>query len=56
MLRQSRYLHKLVARMVKLKWRTDDPMWVRALNARDSVDALLRELVVHRKPGGRLPR
>jgi hypothetical protein len=54
-LRQSRYLHKLVGRMVKLKWRTDDPMWVTALAAREAADSLLRELVVRRKPGGRLP-
>jgi hypothetical protein len=55
MLRQSRYLHRLVGRMVKLKWRTDDPLWMTALRAQDAVDSLLRETVVNRRPGGRLP-
>jgi len=55
MLRQSRYLNRLVERMVKLHWRVDDPVWITALEARNAVDAMLRELVVRRKPGGRLP-
>lgn len=55
MLRQSRYLHRLVDRMVKLHWRVDDPVWITTFKAREAVDAMLRELVVRRKPGGRLP-
>jgi len=55
MLRQSRYLNRLFDRMVKLHWRVDDPVWITTLEARDAVDAMLRELVVRRKPGGRLP-
>ena len=51
-LRQSRYLNRLVERMVKLHWRVDDPMWITTLKARDAVDAMLREFVVTRKPGG----
>jgi len=55
MLRQSRYLNRLVDRMVKLHWRVDDPVWITTFKARDAIDAMLRELVVRRKPGGRLP-
>lgn len=52
---QSRYLNRLIERMIKLHWRVDDPVWTTTLKARDAVDAMLRELVVRRKPGGRLP-
>src|SRR5258708_3817273 len=47
MLRQSRYLHRLVDRMVKLQWRTDDPVWLTTIKAREATDSMLRELVVH---------
>jgi len=55
MLRQSRYLNRMVERMIKLQWRTDDPLWITTYKAREAVDAMLRELFVTRKPGGRLP-
>jgi hypothetical protein len=54
-LRQSRYLNRMVDRMVKLHWRVDDPVWITTFKARDAIDAMLRELVVRRRPGGRLP-
>ena len=54
MLEQSQYLHRLIDRMVKLHWRVDDPVWITTFKARDAVDAMLREFVVRRKPGGRL--
>lgn len=55
MLRQSRYLNRLVDRMVKLHWRVHDPVWITTFKAREAVDAMLRELVVRRKLGRRLP-
>lgn len=54
-LRQSEYLHKLIYRMVDLKWRSDDPLWISAHKACAGVEELLKQLVVRRKPGGRLP-
>ena len=45
-MRQSRFLNRLVDRMVKLHWRVDDPVWITTLKAREAVDAMLRELVV----------
>jgi len=54
-LRQSRYLNRLVERMIKLHWRVEDPVWITSFKARETVDAMLRELVVRRRPGARLP-
>lgn len=53
--KQSDYLHRLICRMGDLKWRSDDPLWVAAHRACVGVEELLKELVVRRKPGGRLP-
>lgn len=38
---QARYLSRLVRRMQRLGWPNDDPLYARALRARDSVLALL---------------
>jgi hypothetical protein len=53
--RQSSYLHRLVRRMQTLGWPKDDPMFARALRARDAVLSLLEGCKPPPKPTNEEP-
>ena len=44
LMQQSRYLSRLVWRMQRLGWPNEDPLYARALRARDSALALIDQV------------